>query len=153
MCSCSLTEIYRGCFDGWLSTELSHDYRGCRQQPYLGKTVEWCLCDEEYWFVTFFPIHSSFVTLALIRCNTHGHTHPCMYARMHTRTHAPKKHARTFVTLAFLRCNMDTHMYARTHARTHARRHARTYAHTNIRLIYAYGQYVEGVTNTTNTCT
>ena len=116
----SLTEVYRGCFDGWVSTELSRDYRGCRQQPYLGNTVEWCLCDEDYWFVTLHSIGCSFVTLhstgclSIERASISYEAHFDKYGSVRTNGKSPHAYSYTHVRTCMRACT-----HARTHARTH----------------------------------
>lgn len=40
--------MYRGCFDGFVEVgELSNGYTGCRNQTWNGKTLPWCLCEED----------------------------------------------------------------------------------------------------------
>ena len=41
------TELYRGCFDGWMGTLIKTDYEGCRLQYYINKFVEWCFCTKD----------------------------------------------------------------------------------------------------------
>lgn len=40
-----LSDVYRGCFDGWLKTAVKHNYNGCSVQDVYGTKVEWCFCD------------------------------------------------------------------------------------------------------------
>ena len=40
--------LYRGCFDGFVEVEqLTHGYDRCRNQTWNGKTLPWCMCDED----------------------------------------------------------------------------------------------------------
>ncbi|ELT97825.1 hypothetical protein CAPTEDRAFT_217221 [Capitella teleta] len=41
-----LNKVYRGCFDGWLTTRIQHNYTGCQVQYYFGVQVTWCFCDK-----------------------------------------------------------------------------------------------------------
>ena len=139
----SLTEVYRGCFDGWVSTELSHDYRGCRQQPYLGNTVEWCLCDEDYWFVTMHSIGCSLVTLHYIGCSfvtLHSigsafvklasiryDAHFDKYGSVRTNGNSTHAYIRIHTYALTHSC---TYMYVCLHARTHTHTHTHPRTHT-----------------------
>ena len=40
-----LTAIYRGCFDGWIDTDVEYNYNGCYEQQVSGTMARLCLCD------------------------------------------------------------------------------------------------------------
>lgn len=45
ICHCIfVSEIYRGCFDGWVGTTVMSNYEGCSIQYYMNTAVTWCFC-------------------------------------------------------------------------------------------------------------